>query len=746
MRRRDFFKASTVGAGVALLQGCRQPDQERFLVQVPVRPGALQGESVWRPSVCQQCSAGCGIQVRVVDGSAKKIEGSPDHPVNRGGVCALGHSLLQELYNPDRLGAPGRRTGERGRGEFEPMSWEEALAEVVDVISRAPGERVAFVGSERSGLTGALLRRLADALGAAPPAFLEPAELEVERAAARIGLGVDDVPYFDVSRSDYVLSIGSPMVDRWRSPVHYTWALAEMRRGRPGRRGRLVQAEARMSLTAASADVWLPVRPGTEGVLARAVAGILLSEGVGGMARSRYEQLFPDEPPALEDAATVCDVRPDRILQVARELHQADNRLVMAGGSAAAHTNGLFNVVAALGLNLLLDNLGRPGGVFAPVRFDLAQGIQPRDLGDTSMAQLAARLRGESGPPVEVLFVADADPVHVLPASWELTDTLGDVGTVVALSSFTDDTTLHADLVLPVNTELERFNAVEPAASVGVRVLGLAQPVLDPLGEAHHPADVLLAVATALGEPVAGRFPWSSFETLVRTRIEEEQARLPGGADVDPASYYFDALSRGAIFEQGEPEGAPPGPTDPAPPASESRTEGSPDAFPFRLLPYPSLKMAEGRGANRPWLQELPDPMSTVMWNSWAELSPADAERLGIHDGDRLLVESPSGSVEVHVVVDPTVRPGTLGMPLGQGHTEYGRYARGRGVDPLDLVGRLEVDGTRASATASARVRIERLGSGELARFGRSYTERGEGERIPVGWAPQETAGREVEA
>jgi anaerobic selenocysteine-containing dehydrogenase len=342
--------------------------------------------------------------------------------------------------------------------------------------------------------------------------------------------------------------------------------------------------------------------------------------------------------------------------------------------------------------------------------------------------------------------VADADPVHVLPASWELTDTLGDVGTVVALSSFTDDTTLHADLVLPVNTELERFNAVEPAASVGVRVLGLAQPVLDPLGEAHHPADVLLAVATALGEPVAGRFPWSSFETLVRTRIEEEQARLPGGADVDPASYYFDALSRGAIFEQGEPEGAPPGPTDPAPPASESRTEGSPDAFPFRLLPYPSLKMAEGRGANRPWLQELPDPMSTVMWNSWAELSPADAERLGIHDGDRLLVESPSGSVEVHVVVDPTVRPGTLGMPLGQGHTEYGRYARGRGVDPLDLVGRLEVDGTRASATASARVRIERLGSGELARFGRSYTERGEGERIPVGWAPQKAAGREVEA
>lgn len=501
-----------------------------------------------------------------------------------------------------------------------------------------------------------------------------------------------------------------------------------------------------MSLTAANADEWLPLRPGTGGVLARAIAGILLSEGVDETARARYARLFPDEPPTLEDAAAICDLGQDRILRVARELHEADNRLVVAGGSEAVHTNGLFNVVAALGLNVLLDTLGRPGGVFKPARFDLAQAIRPADGGETSMAELAARLRGESGPPVDVLFVADADPVHALPASWELADALGDVGTVVALSSFTDDTTLHADLVLPMNTELERFNAVEPTASVGVRVMGLAQPVIDPLGEAHHPAEVLLAVAAALGEPVASRFPWSSFESLVRTRIEEEQARLPGGGDASPASYYFGALERGAIVEEGRPEGVPPGPAGPAPSASESRMEGSADDFPFQLLPYPSLKMAEGQGANRPWLQELPDPMSTVMWNSWAELSPADAQRLGIRDGDRLLVESPSGSVEVHAVLDPTVRPGTLGMPLGQGHTEYGRYARGRGVDPLDLVGRLQVDGTAASARASARVRIERLGSGELARFGRSYSEGGEGELIPVGWAPQDAVDREVEA
>ena len=748
MRRRDFLKTSALGAGVSLLEACRGQD-EQFIVQPARRPGVLQGESVWRASVCQQCAAGCGIHVRVVDGNAKKIEGNPDHPVNRGGVCSLGHSVLQEIYNPDRILNPQRRVGEGPQGSFEDLSWEEGLAGAVEALTGTPADRIAFVGGDRSGLTGALLRRFAAALGAPPPAFLEAPELEVERRAAQISLGVDDVPYFDVARSDYVVSIGSPMLDRWRSPVHYTRAVADMRRGRLGRRGKFVQAEARMSLTSANADEWLAVRPGTEGVLARAMAGVLLAEDlVSGAARTRYARLFPEDAPALDEAAEVCDVRADKIRRIARELGAAENRVVVAGGSAAAHSNGLFNMVAALGLNLLLDNLGQPGGVFAPTHLGLARGIAALDAGPASepvsMAALAARLRGESDSPVELLVVVDADPLHALPASWGLDEALAGVDTVIALSSFRDDTTLHADLVLPLNTELERFNAVEPATSVGVPVLGLTRAVVDPLGSGNHPADVILALATALGEPVAGAFPWSSFENLVRTRIEGDVDRLPGGVGMDASDYYTEALARGGIFGDGAPQVAPPGPTGTAPEPTPSSFEGAAADYPFLLLPFESLKIAAGRGANRPWLQELPDPMSTVMWDSWAELSPADAERLGVRDGDHLRIESSTGSVEAQAVVDPAARPGVVGMPLGQGHREYGRYAQGRGANPLDLVGRLQVDDTSAPAWAATRVRIERLGPGDLVRYGRSYSDQSEGERIPVGWAPQDTGGEDV--
>jgi anaerobic selenocysteine-containing dehydrogenase len=739
LRRRDFLKASAVGASLPVLDACSGPE-EQFIVQRVRQTSELPGQTTWRPGVCRQCSAGCGIQVRVVDGDAKKIEGLEAHPVNRGGVCALGHSLLQELYNPDRLLQAQRATGARGSGELEAMGWDEAVSTVVGTISATPSDRVAIVGADRSGLQGALWRRFANAIGAPPPSFIEAPGNEVERRAAQVALGLSHVPWYDIEHAEYVLSIGAPVLDRWRSPVHYTRAFAEMRRGRATRRGKLVQAEARMSLTAANADEWLPVRPGTEGVLARALGGYLLEEGgVGAVGAQRYRVLYPGAAPSLEEAAQTCGVAAERILRVAEELSSTENAMVIGGGSAGAHTNGLANVVAALALNLLLDNLGRPGGVFAPAAFGLAGGVAPAGPAETPLADLAARLRGE-GNQVDLLIVAGGDLLHATPGGWGLAESIGNAGTVVVLSSFLDDTALQADLILPVATELERFEAFEPSASVGVPTVGMADPVVEPIGDGRHPADVLLQITAGLGEPVASRFPWSDFEAVVEERIGQELARLPGSAGSTASQYINAALGRGGIFGEGIPAAAPPGPAGPAPALTAGAFVGSASNYEFVLLPFESLKVGEGSGANRPWLQEHPDPMSTVMWNAWVEIAPDDASRLGIHDGDLLSLESPAGSVEAHAVIDPAVRPGVVSMPMGHGHRAYGRYAERRGANVMALVGAAAVEGTSAPAWASTRVRITRLGEGRLVRFGRSYQDGGAHEVIPVGWAPQDTS------
>ncbi|MBM4183490.1 MAG: hypothetical protein FJ207_04595 [Gemmatimonadetes bacterium] len=738
MRRRDFVKATSVAAGATLLEGCGSPE-EQFIVQRVRQTPELPGESGWRFSVCRQCAAGCGIVVRVVDGDAKKIEGNQAHPVNKGGVCALGHSLLQELYNPDRILQAQRSSGNRGSGAFEAVAWDDAIAQVVSAIGAVPADRIAIVASDRSGLTGALWRRFAAALGAPAPAFLEAPELEVERRAAQLALGTTDLPYFDIANADCVLSIGAPILDPGRSQVHFTRAFADMRRARPTRRGRFIQAEARMSLTAANADVWLPVRPGTEGVLARAIAGHILASGsVPADAARRYRVLFPGDAPSTADAATQCDVPEERIVAVAEELRTAERGLVIGGGSAAAHSNGLANVAAALGLNVLLGNLGRVGGVFAPASLGLTRTVEPSNPADSPIAELAARLRGESGEPVELLIVADADPVHALPAGWGIREAIGRVQTVIVLSSFRDDTALQANLILPLATELERFEAYESPTSAGVAALGLAEAVVEPMGDGQHPADILLAVARALPESVASRFTWASYEALVRARVGEDLARMPGSAGATASAYLSAAIDRGGIFGDAAAMSAPSGPTGAAPELPGALSEGGPE-YAFGLLPFASVKNGDGRGANRPWLQEHPDPLSTVMWGSWVELSPADAAELGIHDGDRVRVESQTGSVETHAVIDPAVRPGVVSMPLGHGYADNGRYAQGRGANVMALVGAGRVDGTTASAWAATRVRITRVGEGTMVRFGRRY-EGGEPELIPVGWAPQQTS------
>jgi anaerobic selenocysteine-containing dehydrogenase len=118
-------------------------------------------------------------------------------------------------------------------------------------------------------------------------------------------------------------------------------------------------------------------------------------------------------------------------------------------------------------------------------------------------------------------------------------------------------------------------------------------------------------------------------------------------------------------------------------------------------------------GANKPWLQEVPDPTTTVMWNSWVEINPKTAEKLGLHDDDVVRIVSPYGAVEVSVYLYPAIRPDVIAMPFGQGHTAYGRYAEERGVNPADLFGNV-VNDAGDLAYAGLKVKIEKTGKQKI--------------------------------
>jgi anaerobic selenocysteine-containing dehydrogenase len=743
--RRDFFKVYAA-AGVAVLQGCRRRDEE--WIESPVRRStALPGASVWRRSICGQCGAGCEVEVRTVDRLAKKIEGLPEGFVNAGGVCALGHSALQELYHPDRVTEPMRRGPS---GELEPVSWEEALESAATAIAAAPDATTVVAGAPSGPLLG-LWRRLAAALGAPPPVHWQPADVVVEREAARLAFGEATRPAYDLARADYVLSIGAPFLDGWRSAAHFAGAWAELT---ADRRGKLVQVEARHSLTAANADDWLPVLPGSEGFLARGLACLLLGSGtVGEEERAAYETLYPEAPPDLAATAERCGIDASRIERLAAELSRAGRPLVMVGGSALDGGNGVAAGAAGLALNGLLGAVGREGGVFAGVDF----GFEGRVAGDAEAtvppAALGDRLAGSGES--SVLVVSEADPLHAMPG---FESAMGGVGTVIALSAFFDDTTLRADLVLPIQTDLERFQAVEPDPVRGIPALLVASPTVAPRGEARHPGDVALALAAAAGSAL----PWPGFQEAVEAAFSDAFTATRAGAESAgalPESLIAGALNArqfvrrttdaGGLVGTEEMRRAParparvdgdgaasalPDPASLAAPAAPAGVES------FALIPFESLKLGDGRGANRPWLQELPDPLSTVMWGSWAEMATADADRLGIDTGDIVRLTGTAAEIELPAIVLPSVRPGCVGVPVGGGHADFGRYARGRGVNVNALLDPdRRVAGAGAFARSGVRVRVERLRRPRRAErpviYGRGLRQ---AEEIPVGWAPHD--------
>jgi menaquinone reductase, molybdopterin-binding-like subunit len=271
MERRNFLKISAISGAAAALESCGSPEQQliRFIPDEDLVPGI----ATWKPSVCTLCAAGCGTLVRVMEGDAevvrngrtglvkmglaKKLEGNPEHPINRGKLCARGHAALQVLYHPDRIANPLKRRGSRGSGEFQEkeISWDDALAELTshlaEVRSSGDAASLAFLARPLRGQRRALIERFLKAFGAPPPIFYEPLDEAVLRQANLLSFGSAALPTLDLSRADYLISFGADLLGTWNSPVAQSIGYGEMRQGRPGRRGKFVQVESRMSQTGA---------------------------------------------------------------------------------------------------------------------------------------------------------------------------------------------------------------------------------------------------------------------------------------------------------------------------------------------------------------------------------------------------------------------------------------------------------------------------------------------------------------
>jgi anaerobic selenocysteine-containing dehydrogenase len=577
---------------------------------------------------------------------------------------------------------------------------------------------LAFLGRFRLGQRRALIAQFLSKFGAPPATAYDIFSDDVLRRANQLSFGHEQLPTFDIARTRYVLGFGADFLGTWNSPVAQSVAYGQMRQGRRGIRGHFVQVESRMTQTGANADEWVPVNPGTEGVLALGLAHVILKEKLrpadagraGALVLGWSDGLAEYEPDRVEKTTGVSARRVERL---AREIADMRPAVAIVGGPPLAHTNGLFTAIAVNALNAVLGSVNEPGGLFfTPLIAPAAP-----SAADRTIEALVSEISGGAQSPVQVLLVDGANPVFASPSAWKVHDALAKVPYIASFGSFIDETSILSDLILPDSSFLESWVDATPESGALLAVASVAPPAMKPLHETRSMPDVLLEVGRRLHKPLG--LPWQTYDEMLKATFDT----LPAGADGTDA--WTAAQKKGGWW------GEPPKRAAAAAPSAEERRasrtfgfvdpqfDGDAQQYPYHFLPYASTAFLDGSLAHLPWLQELPDPLTSAMWCSWVEINQKTAEKLGIAAGDVVEVASAHGAVRAGAVVSPGIAPDIISMPVGQGHTAFTRYASGRGANPISILAPVTDKETGALAWAATRVKVSRVGGpdGKLILF-----------------------------
>jgi len=585
--RRDFIKigatATAAGAAVAAAGGTRtllEQGSPPTLKASGVTAASSLDEG-WVRTTCSLCPCGCGLDVRVVNGKAVKVEGNPLHPLNQGVCCLKGQAAPEILYSPERIQRPRLQTGEPGDGDWREISWDEALGLVASKLAelRAAGQAhsVAFLYGETRGQMRALINRFMTAYGSPNAISQDSLNDQAARLAMFLTQGINGIPVYDLNAASYAMAFGGNLLESSRHVIGYLGSLAFMRRGRP-ERGKLVAVHPRLSLTGIKADEWVPIRPGTYGAMALGMANVIINsnlydedfvrdftfgfedfEDEAGNQHMGFKSLVLEGYP-LDRVESITGVPAADIARLAGEF--ATNRPAIAvmptepGGLSSG--NGLYTAMAIHALNALVGSIDVPGGVqvqrfpgladwpgltldvaaktgLAQERIDGA-GTDALPLAISAYQDVAEHILADEPYPLNALFLYNANPVYDSPNSSRFAEAFKKVPFVVSFASTLDESAAHANLILPASTFLEIWGD-DYVEGTGYAGISLRQPVVEPVHDTRNPGDVLLSLAAALGAPLADALPWANYEELVEYRLS--------GVGVD-----WDALQENGVWSE----------------------------------------------------------------------------------------------------------------------------------------------------------------------------------------------------
>jgi Fe-S-cluster-containing dehydrogenase component len=650
VKRRDFLKVLGAGAAVTTMIGCGSEKVERLIPYLVSPDQTVPGVSTYYATTCRECAAACGVIAETRDGRTIKLEGNPDHPVNRGALCARGQSALQGLYNPDRYRGPMVRRN----GQLQLVGWDEALQlfaqKLGETRSRGGAANAVFINQHESGSYPGFLDAWLAAFGMPAHLSYDAGADHAVIAANRQSYGVS-WPKLDFRAARLVVSIGADFLDSWGAMVPQQLDFADARANHDTA-PRLVYVGPRRSLTGLNADQWIDCRPGSEMAVVRMLQGQM----------------------SVEATAQATGVSASILDAFSREFAATTPSMVIAGGGG---TDALEVALAANALNQSRGNVG--------VTIKPNEGYLGFDR-MASPAELRALAERMNSGGVSLLMVRGANPAFTLPKAVGFAAAMAKVPFKVSFSSVPDDTSELADLILPDHHPLEQWGDAEPVRGT----ISLQQPTMDPVFDTRATSDVLIAVAKK--DPGnAARYTMPDYRSWLI-------GRFPGGAAALTAALPR-AIASGSLGEATTARVVPT--TRSAAPIEQSSGN-------MYLVVYSHPMLGDGRGANKPWLQEIPDPVTKICWQTVAEMNPVTAEKMGLENGDHVTVQTSAGSLTLPVLRYPGTQRETVAIATGRGQVHGGRYAKA-GFNPLEILPLAE-DRAGGVAFVSTKANVSKAG------------------------------------
>ncbi|MDO8494753.1 MAG: molybdopterin-dependent oxidoreductase, partial [Deltaproteobacteria bacterium] len=462
MSRREFLRLMGASLVMASAAACTRRPVEKIVPYLNKPEEITPGVANWYATTCGECPAACGVLAKTREGRPIKLEGNPEHPMNKGGLCARGQASLLNLYDPDRLQNPLRSNGAGASATWETVDWKKVdvmLTGNLDAIRKGTGSLRLLTGQVVSPSARKLIDQFVQSFPNAKHIVYEPLSLSslIEGQKESYGQGV--VPSYHFDRAELVLSFGADFLDTWISPVAFAKQFSSARKLENGKMSRLVVIEPATSLTGSNADLHLPVAPGHELKIALALAHELSgNESLAAYSIAKTAQATGIDEKVLQD--------------LAKELAQHKGSSLVLGGSASLQgAEGLALHIAVNYLNAILGNDGRTVDAF----------VAPSTQTESSAQELLTLIDEMEQGKVSHLILWNTNPVYTLPASIGFAKALQKVEQVIAIRDRLDETASLAHWVLPESHYLESWGDAEPQKGL----TSLRQPAIRPLYESR---------------------------------------------------------------------------------------------------------------------------------------------------------------------------------------------------------------------------------------------------------------------